>query len=435
MHGRRSVWNPDQKCIAPLMKLRRECKGKGESISCGWNYDVQIKQARYTQEIKLFNRTSIFFIPQPWSCLQIKYRSWQTVFCAIVASLYFCGIIHSMKPAYLRFIGIFLVYYIILEFAGDFRAAMSGWEVTPWFLRDPVLIFTTLLSFLFQALVVYGLFWKVFSRYGVWPTIGALILTIPLLILSRYLIQEVFGLYVLGKGNYNPGFSISYYLLDNVYYTALFTFPSFLVFLVEHSAYQRRARQEAELMRSQAELTFLKAQINPHFLFNTLNSIYSLAYQKSPTTLKAIEQLSELLRYTLYEKAEVVTLSSEISYLRNYIALQQLRYPAIRIELAFDDTGDAVIPPFTLIPLVENAFKHGHFTASNEVLRCILKCDDRSFTFSVENPVSTEVKSQLGGVGLENVRRRLELQFPEKFELSTTRAGGIFSTTLHLRYI
>ncbi|MBL7942133.1 MAG: histidine kinase, partial [Flavobacteriales bacterium] len=274
----------------------------------------------------------------------------------------------------------------------------------------------------------------VFPRYGVWHSVVGIVLSIPMLILSRYFIQEIFGFYVLGKGNYVPGYSISYYLLDNVYYTALFTFPALVVFLVEHSAYQRKARQEADLMRSQAELTFLKAQINPHFLFNTLNSIYSLAYQQSPATLKAIEQLSELLRYTLYEKAELVPLSSELTYLKNYIALQQLRYPAIRIDLSFDEAGNATIPPLTLIPLVENAFKHGHFSASNEVLRCNLKRDDRSFTFSVENPVRKSGKSESGGVGLENVRRRLELQFPEKIELSTRETGGIFTTTLHLRY-
>jgi two-component sensor histidine kinase len=181
-----------------------------------------------------------------------------------------------------------------------------------------------------------------------------------------------------------------------------------------------RIQRDLENQRLAAELAFLKSQINPHFLFNSLNSIYSLAYQKSDTTPEAILKLSEIMRYMLYESNDnKVDLTKELQYLQNYIDLQKIRF-GNKAFVEFKVTGELgnqQIVPLLLIAFIENAFKHGAANDPNMPIRLLINLDGANLHFYAENKKHMNNRDIEGGVGLQNVQRRLDLLYPGHYKL------------------
>lgn len=201
---------------------------------------------------------------------------------------------------------------------------------------------------------------------------------------------------------------------------------------------QRMRERERLLVKEklEAELNFLKSQINPHFLFNTLNNIYSLARKKSDETAEVVVKLSKLLRFVLYESQHgPIPLAREIQFLNDYIELEKIRYDA-RLELRFVHSIEAPerpIMPLMLVPLVENAFKHGASETTDKALIHIeLRQKENELTFVVENTFEQNLTSEIReGIGLKNMRRRLELLYPN-FDLRTHTLGNRFKASLSL---
>lgn len=186
-----------------------------------------------------------------------------------------------------------------------------------------------------------------------------------------------------------------------------------------------------------AEISFLRSQINPHFLFNTLNGIYSLANEGSEKTKDSILKLSDLLRYVLYDSSdENVPLSKDIQYISNYIDLQRLRLSS-KVFIDYRIEGNIqgyFIPPLLLIAFIENAFKHGISYSHASVIRIHIKVYEKILTLYVENPV-VENNSFAGGLGLKNVKRRLELLYPSHHSLDITQKDqlNIVNLKIHLK--
>ncbi|MET0394869.1 MAG: sensor histidine kinase, partial [Chitinophagaceae bacterium] len=215
----------------------------------------------------------------------------------------------------------------------------------------------------------------------------------------------------------------------------VYIFLGFLLFLLD-SQVGNRKKQALLLQKSrEAELQFLRSQINPHFLFNTLNNIYSLVYEQSDKAPAAMLRLSDMMRYMLYEKKETVPLAKEWDYISSFVELQKLRFheePAI--VLTAEGNLDAhLIPPYLLIPFVENAFKHGDLRDAADPLTITLAAGDGDIRFRVQNKISHRNKDESGGVGLDNVRRRLELIFPGRHTLQTGSDGRQHAATLILK--
>jgi len=197
-----------------------------------------------------------------------------------------------------------------------------------------------------------------------------------------------------------------------------------------------KKRKEAENEKLSTELNLLKSQINPHFFFNTLNNIYSLAIQKSGKTPEAIVKLSELMRYIIYDTdKDKVPLSKEIDYIRNYIELEKLRLrDNADIRFVVDgDLSEKLIEPLLILPFIENAFKHGigHHQASNVFIR--ISIQDSRLNLLVENPVmdrtnNPEDKKQ--GIGRTNAERRLQLLYHNNYSLETTATDAVFRVDL-----
>ena len=165
------------------------------------------------------------------------------------------------------------------------------------------------------------------------------------------------------------------------------------------------------------ELIYLQSQVNPHFLFNTLNNIYSLVHRKSDKALPALDKLTAILRYSLYEKEEKISIEKELENIRNFIQLEEMRY-SYPLNIDFKVTGNIVnfrLPPFLLLPLVENAFKHGDMKSP---LIIHLEIDDETLAFKVKNSIRIKQKDRLGGIGLENIEKRLNLIYGELHHLN-----------------
>jgi two-component system, LytTR family, sensor kinase len=198
-------------------------------------------------------------------------------------------------------------------------------------------------------------------------------------------------------------------------------------------------RQEIENERLKSELAFLRSQISPHFMFNVLNSIVSLARKKSelvePVTLK----LSELMRYMLYESDDrKVSLEREIEYLKSYIDLQRLRFgDSIQITLITpSEVFGQSIEPMLLIPFVENAFKHGTGLVADPVITIEMATTQNTFSFMVINKIAPffEKKDNNSGIGLSNVKRRLSLLYPQNHTLKIEEKDGMFKTLLRINF-
>lgn len=185
-----------------------------------------------------------------------------------------------------------------------------------------------------------------------------------------------------------------------------------------------------------AELSFLKTQLNPHFLFNTLNSIYSLANKKSDDTTEAIITLSELMRYMIYEtNKEFVTLQHEIDYIKNFISLQNLRLKDSS-GVRFNVRGklDYNIEPLLLISFIENAFKYGTDYTGKTNINIEIKIEDATLSLKVSNYISLKEKSNLGsGVGMENIKNRLNILYSNSHTLTIEESDNLFNVELVLK--
>jgi len=260
----------------------------------------------------------------------------------------------------------------------------------------------------------------------------AIVGLIILCILLRYSIEEKLYPVLLGARNYPEKLSFLYYVLDNIYVASVYIIIGFLLFLLDMQIGNQKKQAMLIQQNKEAELQFLRSQINPHFLFNTLNNIYSLVYEQSPKAPSAMLQLSDLMRYMLYEKKETVPVSKEWNYIQNFITLQKLRFDyEIQVQLTLEgDTSIHFIPPYLLIPFIENAFKHGDFR--NDPLKVMLAVSGSSLQFTICNRIGHQNKDEAGGIGLDNVKRRLELLYPGRHELETKTENGSFTAQLRL---
>ncbi len=194
----------------------------------------------------------------------------------------------------------------------------------------------------------------------------------------------------------------------------------------------------------QSELRFLKSQINPHFLFNTLNNLYALTLKKSDKAPEIVLKLSEIMRYMLYECNERrVLLSKEIQYIHNYLDLERLRQPK-EADIRFITSGnisDQMVAPLLFVPFLENSFKHGlnHHVQGGGFVRLNLNVSGEDLEFSIENSKAERLPRQehprSGGIGLANVRQRLELLYPENHTLTTLDEPHRYAVILHLKMI
>ncbi len=261
-----------------------------------------------------------------------------------------------------------------------------------------------------------------------------LILLLAITSVLRFFIG--WGLVVEMKLGIEETFTPTY--LGSMFFGGVFIlFISIPLRLIDNLFKKRELEKTLKTHQLEAELRFLKAQVNPHFLFNALNNIYSLSFTESKKAPEMILKLSDMMSYMLYDcKNERVKLSAEIAYLKNYIDLQQLKKEGdLNISFETNSSSSSIfITPMLFIPFFENAFKHGNLEdTKNGWLKSTLNTEGSDLTFFIENTLrKTNTKDQKGGVGLENIRDRLKLLFPNKHQLDIDRKENTFSVNLKL---
>jgi len=229
-----------------------------------------------------------------------------------------------------------------------------------------------------------------------------------------------------------------YYIIILISFVPIFLFLSWLARVTENLVINTVKKEQLEKQAVQSELYYLKSQINPHFLFNTLNNIHTLVYKQAPAAPEAVIQLASLMRYMIYESnSPMVPLTREMEYLNDYVSLQQLRYkqsPVVDLKIE-GEIEACQVAPLLFIHLLENAYKHSPARLNAGDLKVWVDVTKDVLTFSVQNPVGKNPVQDLeipGGIGLPNVRKRLALLYPGQHTLEIQNMGETFAIVLKI---
>ncbi|SKA33750.1 Histidine kinase [Chitinophaga eiseniae] len=276
---------------------------------------------------------------------------------------------------------------------------------------------------------------------------GLLLIVLPAFTLLKYsFIQLFFAKDILSRGHQIINHqkvevytTLAEYFINGLWnniviVVAAFSFCLFRVWLQEE---KKRALLQQQQM--QAESGFLKMQLNSHFLINSLNSIYSLALMGSPEVVKANKTLTHLLGYMVDQPSDIAyraPIRDEISYLQDFVTLQRLRtgfHEGIIFHIP-DLLPEKNIAPLLLVPFVENAFKHGVSNRPGKPVTITLSCNEQRLLFSVHNYVSGQQRDKTGGIGLDNVRKRLQLLYPDRHQLDIRDTGAEYFSNLVINW-
>ena len=249
-------------------------------------------------------------------------------------------------------------------------------------------------------------------------SILAILLSFICFILLRYIIEQLITDILFDTINYFEGTPFLFYFYDNIYFGSLIVFSTLFIWTTIHFIKTLQQNNIIEKEKNDAEINFLKSQINPHFLFNTLNNIYSLVSVNSNKSLKAIENLSEIMRFTTYEtNKDKIEIEREIDYINQYLDLEQIRYgEKFYVEKEFlIENSKKLIHPYIISPLIENAIKHGVVKDINHPIKINLKTNSEHLEISVSNKINQHQKDETSGIGLTNLKKRLNYYFGNNY--------------------
>lgn len=266
-------------------------------------------------------------------------------------------------------------------------------------------------------------------QYGL--AIVVLLTLIALDVLLRYAIEQLFLGPVFGVWQYPAELRIWAYFGETVFFSALGIFLCFLLKTINDFFHHEALRHEKVTM----ELAYLKAQLNPHFLFNTMNNLYGLSLTEPARTPDVILRLGEMMRYMLYESNETfVPLTREVEYVNGFIELEKLRYSR-QTNIDFTVEGNingVMVAPLLLISFVENAFKHGQLHEAQLPVRIRLSVSQDILYFETQNQVALREHDGSNGIGLKNVWRRLSLLYPDKHILRIWQEQDTYHVRLEI---
>lgn len=331
--------------------------------------------------------------------------------------------------ARLYHVGFWVVYVVVVALA-----VQPGHNPKEWVVYSAFILF-------FHALAAYFNSYFLVNRFLYTRQIGfyvfSLLLTIvavcfPISIIIHRLVRE--------RDIKNLVWSWNFFLVT--FLAVLFSVVLIMVLKLLKNWYdEEQAKRQLLQVNLETELKFLKSQINPHFLFNSLNNLYALTLKKSDDAPEVVLRLSNILRYVLYETGGgEVPLEKEVQYLRDYIDLEKIRL-GNRVDIRFETEGEIsgkVIEPMLFLTFVENSFKHGAANAiSNGWVDIRLATTPGEISFRIANSKDRahmdEIKSYPGGIGLENLQKRLDILYPGKYEMDLSETEKEFKVELTLK--
>jgi len=296
--------------------------------------------------------------------------------------------------------------------------------------------------------VCYYTAYKLTPRYLYTRKIGSFISYLLLLAFLNAVVTFLLALYIYQLVTGIAVFSSALRIVSLFFETVLIDISliaiSCIIKIIIDRYFMERQILEIEKERVTSELNFLRSQVNPHFLFNVMNTIYFQIDKANTDARLTVEKFSEMLRYQLYEcNTDKIQIQKELHYIKNYVAIQTLRVEKESdINLSIEgDMDDFSIAPLLILPIVENAFKHiSNFkeAGKNKIQITIKKQDDDILIIDTINTYDQATGQkhlmQTGGLGIQNLQRRLELLYPDKHELNINKEENIFQTVLKLQY-
>ncbi|WP_163407326.1 sensor histidine kinase [Flavobacterium ajazii] len=334
------------------------------------------------------------------------------------------------------FTGIHILGWLLLGFIMLFYIPLTWNVVLPgvFWLWQMIILFLLIIVFYSNAKIIVP---KTIIRDNTSPFLVWAFLTVFAMQLIAYFYTSQTDLHtkvslVLGFKKYRNPYFDNYVLMLTLLVLGISTSWAMLQYWQKAAQHKQKLEQD----KTVAELAMLKAQINPHFFFNSLNSIYSLTYTDIEDSRNALHTLSRMMRYLLYSTEETTTLLKEADFMKDFIALMKLRANS-KLTITTDipeKIHDYPIVPMLLLPLVENAFKHGIHATDKSEIHIKLRQNVSNLEFEVENTYfEKSAVSDVGGIGLTNTKRRLHLIYPHKHTLEAgIAANGKYNVTLKL---
>ena len=330
-----------------------------------------------------------------------------------------CHVLFWVVPAYL------IVRYNLMSYS----------EMTGKYYRMPLII-----SVLINIFLVYANIFILFTgqnRKKISLTAYVLILCLMIISLAllKVKIDSAFMRHYFGRLVSDEHGRIGFELIVN----SFFVLQSIFYCIVKEWIRNRRTERRLKEENLTLELKYLKSQINPHFLFNTLNNLYSVALQNNDNvTAKGIAKLSQMMRFMLDGVNEnLISLEKEIDYLQSYLELQRLRFSdKDDVRIRFDIRGDTAgikIPPFIFIVFIENAFKYGIDYKKHSFIDMLLEISGKTLNFNIKNSVHKPYNPIEEGIGLKNIMERLDLLYPGNYSLKLAPGSDIFNLDLSIR--
>ncbi|WP_340077785.1 sensor histidine kinase [Leptobacterium sp. I13] len=318
---------------------------------------------------------------------------------------------------------------------------VKGKEIALETIHEPNYIYIILVDVLLKMIMVYGTLYILIPKFIPSKRYHHFVISAIVLFSITLMAGLFFEQFFSGKYIEQDLFKNSSRFLTNsiVFHIGIFSLALGYYFSVNWYKIEKQ-RQKLEKEKLVSELKFLKSQINPHFLFNTLNNIFAIARKyENPLLADSINKLAHLMRYMLYENdVEKVSLDREIKYLKDFIELQKLRLSNNQYNtIEFNESGNVnkyTIAPLLLIPFVENAFKYSISSTSKIEIKIALNIENETLIFTVENSVNyNNVNNhEDSGIGLKNVKRRLELIYPDKYNLEIKEQNKRYFVNLRL---
>ncbi len=254
-------------------------------------------------------------------------------------------------------------------------------------------------------------------------------------VMLRYFIQEVFLLRYFNTCNYCE-FELHRYIISNFFQAiSWILLPGTVIWLLDSKLKEERKNIALQEEKLKSERAYLQAQLNPHFVFNSLHTIYSMVFHKAEESLDAIKTFSDILRHALNPtKSELVSLETELTHLRKYIALQEYRNRNPTVSFIIEGSVENFkIPPLLLITFVENAFKHGVYTDPLYPILIQMKVDESTMYFSVKNKINMNRPQNSTSIGLSSMRRILEITYGDKHNLVIKEENGFYDVFLIIK--
>jgi sensor histidine kinase YesM len=298
------------------------------------------------------------------------------------------------------------------------------------------------LRMVFYIIVVYSNLNFLFPRFLKKNNFFVYIILLVLLVILVTPLEVISSYYLIPTEFTSISQVFTFKVLSSFFLGTFFiAFSSSIFKIINDWIDNQNERVDLQRQNLTSELKYLKTQINPHFFFNTLNSLYALTLKKSDKAPEIVLKLSEMMRYMLYESNErTIELTKEINYIQNYLELEKIRH-GDHVKIDFNLKGDPnghMIAPLLFIPFFENTFKHGlDHELKKGYVDILLDITDRDVSLTVKNSKPEKVivsnEKKVGGIGLTNVRRRLNILYPGKYKLNIEDTETIFSVLLILK--